>query len=221
MALYVVREGEGEQEAIPVLVERIRRQHALELPSHSPERHSWKKLILNEQQVVGVCELARGTPNCEALLLTRDADKDQIGPDCPRFKAPEAAVWVRSLGLPFPVALVLFYKEFETLFLAGADGMAGQEIRDRRGLPLATIPSRVASHPAPESERDAKRWVRSNLVGGYKPKLLQPSLTRLIDPEVMDASGLSSYRRLVSALRFLADNQGVRGAVYPPPSGGR
>ncbi|MGH9154554.1 MAG: hypothetical protein ACRD1K_01585 [Acidimicrobiales bacterium] len=215
MALYVVREGEGEQEAIAVLIERIRRQRDLDLPSHSPERHSWKKLILNEPQVVGVCELARGTPNCEALLLTRDADNDQAGPDCPRFKAPEAAGWVRSLGLPFPVALVLFYKEFETLFLAGADGMAGQEVRDRRGLPLATIPSLVASHPAPESERDAKRWVRSNLVRGYKPKLLQTSLTRLLDLDDMERRALPSYRRLVNAIRFLAANQGAGGLVYP------
>lgn len=221
MALYIVREGEGERESIPVLVERLRHRHHLDLPYHSPDRHSWKKLIMTEHQVGGVCEQARSMPGCEALLLSRDADNDQDNPDCPKFKAPEAAAWVRTLNLPFPAAVVLFYKEFETLFLAGADGMAGKEVRDRRGLPVATVPAGVVAHPSPEHVRDAKGWVRSNLVERYKPRLFQVPLTRLVDLDVMENSGLSSYRRLVNALRFLADNRGVAGAAYPPAAADR
>lgn len=216
MALYIVREGDGEREAIPALVYRLRDHHGLDLPHHAPDRHGWKKSIVTEPQVRAVCEQMRAVQGCEALLLTRDADNDQPDhPDCPKFAAPEVAAWVRARGLPFPVAVVLFYREFETLFLAGADGMAGREVKDRRNIPVASIPGDVAAHPSPEHPRDAKRWVRSNLVDGYKPTLFQASLTRLLDPGVMEASGLSSYRRLVRALQFLEINRGVAGAVYP------
>lgn len=221
MPLFIVREGEGEKEAVPALVSRLGHHYGLVLPRHSADRHSWKRLVVTERQVMDTCELARRTPGCEALLITRDADNDQQGPDCPRFKAPEAAGWVRALNLPFPVALVLFYKEFETLFLAGAEGMAGQLVRDRHGAAVATIPPQVASHPSPEHPPHPKGWVSTNLVPGYKPTTFQAPLTRLLDPVAMEASGLSSYRRLVSALRFLAENLGVAGAVYPPASEGR
>lgn len=126
------------------------------------------------------------------------------------------AAWVRDLALPFPAAVVLFYKEFETLFLAGAGAMAGREVGDRRGRVIETIPAGV--HPSPEHPRDAKGWVRDNLIRAYKPTLFQSSLTRLLDLDAMGASSLSSYRRLVSALTFLSGNPGVAGAVYPPAS---
>jgi len=216
--LFIVREGEGEKEAMPALVNKLGLYYGFDLPHHSADRHSWKRLVVTERQVVDTCELARRTPGCKALLITRDADNDQQGPDCPRFKAPEAARWARALNLPFPVAPVMFYKEFETLFLAGAGGMAGQPVRNRHGVEVATIASQAASHPSPEHPPHPKGWVSTHLLpgSGYKPTIFQAPLTRLLDPAAMEASGLSSYRRLVSALRFLAENLGVTGAVYPP-----
>jgi hypothetical protein len=109
----------------------------------------------------------------------------------------------------------LFYKEYETMFLAGAEGMAGRDVVDQRGRPVARIPVDIAAHPSPEHPRDAKLWVRANLVRGYKPTLFQASLTRLLDLDDMETRALSSYRRLVSALRFLAANRGTTGVVYP------
>jgi len=38
-----------------------------------------------------------------------------------------------------------------------------------------------------------------------------------LDLDVMEATSLSSYRRLVSARTFLSVNLGVTGAVYPLP----
>jgi hypothetical protein len=128
------------------------------------------------------------------------------------------AAWVRDLSLPFPVAVVLFYKEYETLFLAGAGAMAGKDLRDERHRTIEKIPTEVLPHPTPEYPRDAKGWVATNLVRGYKPTLFQTSLTGLLDFEVMEASALSSYRRLVRGLTFLSENLGVGGTVYPPPA---
>lgn len=215
MGLLIVREGEGEHDAIPILVYRLRDHLGIDLPHHAT-KDNWRKVLVTEAHVRAACEQARVVAGCEGLLLTRDADNQDLPKaDCPKFAAPEIAGWVRRLALPFPVAVVLFYKEFETLFLAGAEGMAAREVKDHRGRVLATIPSDVAAHPAPESPRNAKGWVRSHLVAGYKPTLHQASLTRLLDLDDMQHRALPSYRRLVNALRFLADNRDAVGAVYP------
>lgn len=215
MGLLIVREGEGERDAIPALVHRLREHFGLGLPHHAP-KDNWKKVLVTEAHVRSACEQARAVAGCEGLLLTRDADNSNLPEaDCPKFAGPEVGGWVRSLDLPFPTAVVLFYKEFETLFLAGAEGMAGREVKDHRGRALVTIPADVAAHPAPENPRDAKGWVRSNLVPGYKPTLYQASLTRLLDLDDMQRSALPSFRRLVNALQFLAENRGTSGAVYP------
>ena len=217
MGLFVVREGEGEEEALPALVIRLRDHLGLRLP-HMPKNGNWRKSLVTQAQVHGACEQVRAHGSCEALLLTRDADlKDLPFSDCPKDTAPEMAGWVRELELPFPAAVVLFYKEYETLFLAGAEGMAGKDVVNPRNQVVSSIPAEVIAHPSPEHPPDAKGWVRANLVDGYKPTLFQASLTRLLDLDVMEAASLSSYRRLVSALTFLSDNLGVTGAVYPRP----
>lgn len=214
MGLLIVREGDGEKEALPALVYRLREHLGLDLP-YPASKEPWRRPLVTEADLRAVCEQARAIPKCEGLLLTRDADNDDLPEaDCPKFRAPEIANWVRALALPFPTAVVLFYKEFETLFLAGAAGMAGREVKDHRGTILATIPADADAHPAPETPRDAKGWVRSNLLPPYKPTLYQTSLTRLLDLDDMERRALPSYRRLVSAVRFLAVNRGA-GLVYP------
>jgi hypothetical protein len=222
MPLYIVREGDGEEEALPALVYRLGRHLGLTLPFHHPKKHGLQLPLLTKIQVQTACDRLRSRADCEALLLTRDADQDQLAhADCPKFSAPALAGWVQELDLPFPTAIILFYKEYETLFIAGATALAGYELRDHRSNVVGQIPDNATSLPDPELPRDAKGWVRANLVTAYKPTLHQTSLTRLLDLEMMQASKLSSYRRLTNALRFLADNPGRSGVVYPPaPIGG-
>ena len=215
MGLLIVGEGQGEKDALPNLVYRLAKHLGVELP-HAAPREPWRKPLVTETQVREVGEQARALAGCEGLLLTRDADNDDLpAADCPKFHAPMVAGWARSLALPFPTAVVLFYKEFETLFLAGADGMAGREVRDRRGEVLVTISAGVVAPSAPEAQRDAKGWVRDNLVPGYKPTLHQASLTQLLDLDDMERRALPSYRRLMSAVRFLAAERATAGKVYP------
>lgn len=221
MALWIVREGEGEEDALPNLVFRLCDRLGVSLPGHNTKKHGRKRPLLTRPQVQEACGIVQASPGDTALLLTRDADQDQLADqDCPKYTAPEMATWVRELDLPFPVAVVLFYKEFETLFLAGATGLAGREICDSRSRAIGQIPVGVDRHPSPETPRDAKGWVRANLVTGYKPTLHQAPLTRLLDLADLDASGLSSYRRFGRALEFLALNLGETGAVYPTGKAG-
>jgi hypothetical protein len=216
VGLYLVREGEGEEDALPNLISRVRDRLGIHLP-HIPRDGNWRKQLLLEGQVLTTCEQIRGIGTCEALLLTRDADNDDLPEqDCPRFSAPAMAHWVRQLNLPFPTAVVLFYKEYETLFLAGAGAMAGKEVIDSRGRLLHTISDDVTGHPQPEHPRDAKGWVDRKIVPGYKPMLFQTSVTRLLDLDSMEESQLPSYVHFERALRFLSEHLGEHGAVYPP-----
>lgn len=216
MGLHVVREGHGEEDALLNLIYRVQERRAFILP-HVPRLGNWRKSLIWRHQVENTCRQVVGSGTCEALLLTRDADNDDLADaDCPRTTAPEIASWVRELALPFPVAVVLFYKEYETLFLAGAEAMAGREVKDRHGVVVDVIHEDCVAHPDPEFVRGAKGWVARHIIDGYKPTLFQTSLTRLLDLDVMDGRGLSSYRRLVSALDFLSSNLGSPGAVYPP-----
>lgn len=218
MRLHVVYEGHGEREALPILVGRMAAHLGLNMLPHVATDRLWRKSLVTGSTVRDACELVRGHA-CDALLLTRDADNDDLpDQDCPKRSAPAMAKWIHALELPFPTAVVLFYKEYETLFVAGAAGMAGKEVRTARGQVVATIPANAMPHPSPEYPRDAKGWVRSNLVPGYKETLLQAPLTRLLDLNDPGAQALSSYRRLANALTFLSERAGTAGAVYPPPA---
>lgn len=218
MGLHIVYEGHGEHEALPILVGRMAAHLGLHTLPHVARDALWRQSLVTESKLRDACELVRGQA-CDALLLTRDADNDDLpDQDCPRKSAPAMAKWIHALELPFPTAVVLFYKEYETLFVAGAAGMAGKEIRTARGRFVATIPAGAMPHEDPEHPRDAKGWVRSNLVHGYKETLLQASLTRLLDLDDPGAQALSSYRRLANALTFLSERAGTAGAVYPPPA---
>lgn len=223
MSLYIVREGKGEADAMPALVGKVMAHLGLGHPYPSPKTN-WKKPLITQRHVIDACEAIRSASDCHGLLLTRDADNDDLkdlanpqDPDCPKTWGPAIADWVRDLNLPFPTAVVLFYKEYETLFLSGAEGMAGQPLKGPSGEVILTIAEDVASHSQPEHPRDAKGWVKNQLVPRYKPTLHQTSLTQMLDLEQMDTKALSSYRRLRSALQFLADNQAPgSGMVYPP-----
>lgn len=89
MGLFIVREGEGEDDALPSLVPRLRIHHGLDALPFVPRNGSWKKFLVTESQVRDACQQMRGQGSCQALLLTRDADNDDLpNADCPRFAAP-------------------------------------------------------------------------------------------------------------------------------------
>ena len=102
--------------------------------------------------------------------------------------------------------------------LSIASSLAGRELRSPTGKPILTLgmPSSLPSHP--ESPRDAKGWVSRELMGGvtYKPTVHQLPLTRAMSIPDLHAAALSSFRRLETALEFLAREVRAGGTgVYP------
>ncbi|GHF24960.1 hypothetical protein [Pseudolysinimonas yzui] len=214
--LVLVREGFGEAGSLESLVARVARDLGVN-PDPIASLQSIRVAVTNAQSALKAVEIAaRYSP--DAVLVTADCDDD-----CPRDLAPTIAAALRARAFPFPVAVVLFYREYETLALSVAGELDGVELISTKGTVIVRMSLTGAPPTDPEAHRDAKGWISRNLFGGtsYKPTLHQRPLTaRLLLADLGEAD-LSSYRRLRTAVGFLADqmNAGSAGA-YPPASAG-
>lgn len=200
--LVIVGEGHGEVRALANLVARVG-SSAWVIPSTLFVGGIHRRPITDEASAVRAARfLAQGAG---AVLLTADLDRR-----CPRTVAPEWADALRTASIGVPTALVLFHPESETLALSVADRLAGRQVA---GVTLRTPLDPLAD---PEAHSGAKEWIRRNLLPAYKPSTHQLALTQAMDIAELRAAGLSSYRRLESALRFLAASveAGTTG-VYP------
>ncbi|NUQ75513.1 MAG: DUF4276 family protein [Polyangiaceae bacterium] len=203
---YLVVEGQGEIGAAQNLVQRLWDDlHLAPLPWATPKRG---KALNTQAGVLQACELLRSERDCAAALLLRDEDDE-----CPARRGPEAAYWVASAALSFPVAVVLAHREFEAWFLPCLDRMAGKEIRP--GLRFA---EGAVYKGDPEAKRDVKGLLSKWFPPGkaYKPTLDQLGMTRMVDFPTLRASKMPSFGTLENALRFLASPP-AGSLVYPPP----
>ena len=87
----------------------------------------------------------------DAAMLTADLDDD-----CPRDVAPRIAARLREENFGFPVAMVFFHREFETLALSIAPALGGRQLWSRAGQPVEVLLHLVTVPDDPESVRDAK-----------------------------------------------------------------
>lgn len=209
MPAFLVVEGHGEVEAAHNLIVRLTREHGHDLQWARPRR--FPNLHL-QRGVHKAAEVVRIEPRVDALLILRDEDDA-----CPAQTGPEIADWLRALRLPFPAAVVMFCREYETLFLPCVDLMAGVPLRgnavERPGLRVGT-----RFEGDPESIRGVKEWLSRHFPPGssYKPTLDQLPLTRMIRFDRLRSCGLPCFGTLERALTFLVQARGCIGRVYPP-----
>ena len=211
---YVVVEGHGETDAVQNLLTRLWQDIGLPYAHWAPPIR--QAGLHREDKLRKVCNLVRAKGDADMLLIVRDAD---VGDDdCPRFRGPEAAGWVREEKLPFPTAVTLFHKEYEALFLPSLPSIVGRDWSDDRGHVRSGFAANVAYPGDPEATRGVKEWLSRQLPSGrsYKPTLDQLPLTRMLDFTLLRESGLPCFGTLERALRFLGENLGAAGAVYPP-----
>ena len=123
---YVLVEGQGEVLAVGNLLTRLCADRGATLTWSTPVR--WPNLHLERGLRKGA-EFVRAKPDVRALLVLRDEDDA-----CPKHRGPKMAYWLRSLGLPFPSAVVLLHPEYEVVFLPCLDLMAGKLLDGRPGL---------------------------------------------------------------------------------------
>jgi Domain of unknown function (DUF4276) len=212
---YLVVEGHGELRAALNLVTRLWRDLNLDLQFHWSDPPIRGQALQTREGVVRACHLVRTKRDAGALLVLRDADDDI---DCPKTCGPQTADWIRAERLPFPTAVVLFRREFETLFLPCIDRMTGRPLRDDRGIERAGLNPGTVFTGQYESVRGVKEWLSRHFPPGrsYKPTLDQLPLTRMIDFGDLRQSGLPSFGTLENALRFINTTRGGS-EVYPSP----
>jgi hypothetical protein len=145
-----VIEGRGENGSAENLLQR------LSIDLGHPEA-VWKvggrtTNLKSASALIQQCEKLRARGDCDRALLLQD---DEDG--CPRLDGPRLAGVVRGLDLPFPVAVVLFFREYETLFLPCLHTMAGRPLKDDRGIELAPLAADARFSGDPEAKRNAKR----------------------------------------------------------------
>ena len=207
---YLVVEGHGEVLAALNLVTRLwkdlqcRDLHWATPPIRGLALHTREGLLR-------ACRLVRSKGDAELLLILRDEDDA-----CPRVTGPCASSWVREERLPFPAAVVLIRREFESLFLPCLARMAGKRLVDDRGIERPGIIEGTTFSGDVEALRDAKGWLGKHFPRGfrYKPTLDQLPLTRLLDFGDLRKAAVPSFGTLERALLFLAGEAGG-GDVYP------
>jgi hypothetical protein len=203
---YILVESHGEVEAAANLVARLWGDLGLSsLPWSTPIR--WKNLH-REDGIRRGAQYIQAKRDVASLLVLRDEDDA-----CPRETGPLAAAWLAAAALPFPSAVVLLRREYETLFLLCLHLMAGKPLGSRPGLREgARFDGRA------EDVRGAKEYVSKWLGPGraYKPTIDQLPLTRMLDFGVLrSAPGVPCFGTLERALRWLDAHRGRAGVVYP------
>lgn len=209
LVLFV--EGEGEVDAVPILLKRLLKEKGEPfdiLLDDAPFRvgsvdklikgdfRDWKRFLL--------ASLKRA--NVGGVLVILDGDIEKAGGEefCAAAVATSltgAAMHVGA-GKTFSVAVVFARQEYETWLIAGIASLAGQRLPDGR---LIESNAKAPEGDLEASPRDAKGWLRAIVEGGYKPTRDQAEFTKLVDLEVIRSRNLRSFRRLESAVTSLLE----------------
>ncbi len=169
-SIVCIVEGEGEDAAIRLLVQRI-------VASIDPNtyvavsdifRVSRTKVVRPGQLENSIEAAARKLGGTGAILVLLDSDDD-----CPARLGPELLRRARGQRGDIPISIVLAHREYEAWFLAAAESLRGHRKID----PNFSLPSNP-----PESYRDAKGQVSRMMRNRhYSPTVDQASLTERFD----------------------------------------
>ena len=168
LRIATIVEGQGEVEAVPVLLRRIAGAIGLAADVPRPIRVPRQKILKGSalERAVKLAALRAGLGGHILILL--DADED-----CPKdlaAKLQDEAAMARS---DRRIRVVVAKSEYESWFLAAALSIAG-----KRGIEESVVPPRNS-----EEIRDAKGWISKRMPSGrsYRPTLDQAALTALFD----------------------------------------
>lgn len=168
--LACIVEGQGELEAVPVLVRRIAQEVYPDrgVTVSSLFRVPRTKLV-KQGELERAVELAtRRVGRAGAILIVLDSDDE-----CPAALGPDLLARAVQQRPDMSIRVVLAKREFEAWFLAGAESLRG-----RRGLA-----EDLRSPDHPEEIRGAKEWLTTHMIGDrhYVETLDQAALAAVLD----------------------------------------
>ena len=196
-------EGDGDVEAVPLLLRRILQHHQwFDWSVAHPKRA--RSLSTLKQKLESFIRYAEKERDCSGILILFDLDDG-----CPKDEADDLVQLARQLGSASPIAVAFAHREYEAWFLASLDTIAGSY-----GLP----PGLVYDGDV-ERRRDVKGWLTRQMPPGqsYKETIHQAKFTNRIDLDHASCRS-RSFRRLRHAVEQLvqaADIHHARGYVTP------
>jgi len=171
--LHLIVEGEGDREAVPVLIRKIlsaKKLHHIQLTSPQISGDVGKAFKrLSDFLVYGYKN------GCPILWILDCDDKNNGKPGCPvnHVKNLQAEINKLKIHTPYPVEFSFFVKEFESLYLA-----------ERKALiDYYNLPNNIYIDPGASLRRDAKGEI-SKLLGkdkGYKETTDQAKIAARLD----------------------------------------
>ena len=167
MKIACIVEGQGDEDAVPVLIRRIAGELGLAVEAGERIRVTKTQLLRAGELERWVSHAASITGLGGAVFVIVDGDDD------PPYELEESLKHRAGVDTRIAGGAAVAVMEFEAWFIAGVEGLRGQ-----RGIPYD-----VKSVPDPESIRDAKGWLSRFMPQhrGYKPTLHQAAFTSTFD----------------------------------------
>jgi hypothetical protein len=163
-------EGDGEVEAVPLLLRRIRDQInppvAVDI---APPIRRQRGTLLNTEGIESAVRLAAiKMAGNGAILILIDSDDE-----CPKDLAPKVVKRAKKARADKRISVVLAHREYEAWFLASASSLAG----------VRRLRADIVDHDGPETVRGCKEWMERWLPKGskYSERPDQAALSAVFD----------------------------------------
>ena len=184
--LVPIVEGDGEVSAVPPLIRKVLWASArYDIQIARPKNANGRSNLTKRGGLERFVKYAWKEPDCGAIIILVDAESD-----CPLEIAKDFSRRILSMGVLFPVVIVVANRMFEAWFLASIDTIAGR----------LNFPSDVSGPSDPEAIRDPKAWIQRHFPLGraYKETQDQEAMTSLLDLNL--AKSARSFRRFLHAI---------------------
>src|SRR5258708_5949715 len=148
-------EGDGEGEALPVLLRRIAQavDPSLAVTAPRPIRIPKDQLLRAGDLERAVTLAVRNIGERGVVLVLIDGDDHS---DCPAVLGPALRNRAQTVRPALPMSAVVAKREFECWFLAAAESLRG----------FHGLPNDLAAPANPERIRGAKEWIRNQQIRG-------------------------------------------------------
>ena len=202
MRIQPIVEGHGDVAALPVLLRRlIKEAQTWSVDVGRPIRVPRGKIV-QQDEVERAVRLALLQPECGAVLILFDGDRD-----CPARLGPSVQTWAAARAGNLPCRVVIAHREYEAWFLAAVESLRGYRgVRDD-----------AETHPNPEGPLGAKRQIeaRMHADASYLERTDQPAFSaRFSLSEAYRRS--RSFRKLATSFAYLVRSMGQEIGPWPP-----
>jgi hypothetical protein len=187
MIIQPIVEGDSEVASVPILLRKIcYSQGCYKVRVAAPIKMHRHQMAI-EQYMRRFARIASVQPSCSLILILLDADDD-----CSVEIANQIKHWLTEEALEVPFEIIVIQREYEAWLIANMESLRGK----------CGIKADANSHSHPETVRDAKGYITSQMSGStrYHEVSDQPSLTNAVDPVVV-SSRCKSFSRLTMKLK--------------------